>query len=624
MNTRHRDVQGSQCCLNVLQLSLRGFFLLLLLYKHILCCPSVCPRCTGRQVNCRDVGLTTVPMNLPENTTLINLSGNNITHISRNEFVKLPKLAVLYLEKANVCCVQPKTFASLKNLYYLYLNDNSIKHLPPSVFEGLLQLNLLHLQNNQIGILHQGLFDQLKSVRYLSLQRNLLSVLGNHTFFGLISLRTLNLSNNNISQISVSAFRYLEDLESLYLEGNQLMQVPSEALGILKHLKRLSLSNNPLKSLHSLAFKGLDSLQHLFLANSNIQTIYEKAFYSLSNLKHLILCNNKLDTLNWNTFTYLNHLIDLQLDRNNISSVSENAFEEMGASLKVLNLAFNNLTFLQPKVLQPLISLTHFQANYNPWDCGCDFLEIRNFLLSSSFTFSIHCQNPSRLRGRPMRHIILSEFQDCLTTNTFHQANQQADVVTTVSFYSHIKSATYRTWSDTSSQSADDILTTTVSTLSEINTHILPINTTELAFPHGEIPENLAPVNLTRDADSHFPPSVITVSLKPLVICQQELESVNQSFHILLSFFLLSCVVIVFLSVRIMQLRRKIITPENPADNVLEYYSCYQSGRYQMADPIRIATPNPALSSEIDLIRPLKNSTPDNQTQVILFEHSVL
>ncbi|KAM8961169.1 leucine-rich repeat-containing protein 70 [Pelodytes ibericus] len=622
MNAIHGDVHPSHYYLNALQVSLRIYFLLLLLQRHMFCCPTVCHICTGRQVNCRNLGLTTVPRNLPNTTSLIYLNGNNITHIRANEFSELEKLSVLYLDNSNVCYISPAAFAPLKKLYYLYLGDNSIKLLHPGAFEGLSDLSILHLQNNSIEFLPQGLFSQLKAVRYLSLQRNHLCAVNNDTFLGLISLRALNLSNNNISQISGSAFRHLEGLENLYLEGNHLKQVPSKALESLKHLKRLSLSNNPLGTLHKSAFKGLDSLQYLFLVNSNIQAIQDESFYGISNLKQLILSQNELETLNSKTFTYLNHLMYLQLDRNGIGTISDNTFEEMGASLKVLNLAFNNLTFLGPKVLQPLVSLTHFQANFNPWDCGCAVLGIRNFLLSSSFTFSIHCQNPSRLRGRPMRNIKLTEFEDCLTTNASPET--KAHELTTGAINSHMKSATYTWWSDASSVSEEGIFTPTATTFSDLTSHEIPPNTTNLALDNMEIPEELTPVNLTRDVGSQLPPAIITVSLKPIVICQQQVEKANQSFHILLVFFVLSCAVIIFLSVTIIQLKRKLLTPENQVDNVLEYYSCYQSGRYQMTDPIRIAPPNLPQGHEVNLIRPFKQPTPEIQTQVILFEHSVL
>ncbi|KAM4810105.1 leucine-rich repeat-containing protein 70 [Rhinophrynus dorsalis] len=625
MKSKHRDVHGSQSfAILKVSLQLSGYILLLLLQQQILCCPTVCQFCTERQAECRGLGLTSIPKNFPKTTTLIYLSGNNITQVSPNDFTELQKLAVLYLDNSSVFYIYPRAFASLKKLYYLYLNDNSVKHLNPGTFDGLSSLKYLHLQHNQITFLPQGLFDHLIAVRYLTLHRNQLSVLDSDVFAGMISLQTLNLANNNISHISDSAFRYLENLEQLYLEGNYLMQVPSHALGLLKNLKRLSLSNNPLGSVPNFAFRGLDSLQYLFLENASIQIIYEKSFFGLNNLKQLILSRNELRVLDSKMFSYLTHLMFLQLDRNGIVNISDHTFEEMGVTLKVLNLAFNNLTFLPINVLQPLVSLTNFHASYNPWDCGCNLLEMRKFLLSSSFTFSIHCHNPPELRGRPLRNIKGTEFENCLTTDVFPKISPRVAAPTTVAMYNHMKSARYNPYSDGSSEGVDDILTSTESSFLVSTRTNVTQNTTELSLLRLEIPLLLSPVNLTRETDNLFPPDIVTISMKPYVICQQQVYSLNQSFHILLSFFILSCAVIIFLIFKFVQLKRRIVSPENQADSVLEYYSCYQSGRYQLTDSARVTPQNPLPTPDIDLIRPIKQSTPETQTQVILFEHSAL
>ncbi|XP_075039095.1 leucine-rich repeat-containing protein 70 [Mixophyes fleayi] len=620
MSSKQRDVYRSAILLPPQQALVCGFVCMVLLQEYALCCPTVCHMCSEKQVNCRGLDLTTVPRNFPKTTTLIYLSGNNITNISPNELTELKELAVLYLDNSRIVYIHPKAFSSLKKLYYLYLNDNYIQHLDAGLFDALLDLQYLHLQQNHIYVLAQGLFRHLKSVRYLTLQKNRLCVLGSDLFFGMVSLHTLNLANNNISRISDTGLRHLENLENLYLEGNHLMQVPSNALGLLKGLKRLSLSSNQIGSIHNFAFRGLNSLQYLFLENANIQTIGDKSFNGLNNLKQLILSRNELHTLDSKTFTYLNHLAYLQLDRNGIAAISDDTFEKMGASLKVLNIAFNNLTSLHPQVLQPLVSLSHFQASYNPWHCGCSLLGLKNFLVSSSYRFSIHCETPPQLRNRPLGNVKLAEFTNCMatSTNTLPKQTSHGYSATTETMYSHMKSATY------SSQSTEEMLSkqsTFLEPSSNTPSHFIQSTTEQSQM---EILLQLPPVNLTSSGEAQLPIDIVTVSIKPIVICQRQADSLSQSFHILLSFFILSCVTIVFLIFKVIQLKRRLPTPEHQGDNVLEYYSCYQSGRYHMTDPLRITPQNSLPSPEIDLIRPLKRSPSDAQTQVILFEHSAL
>lgn len=623
MSSKQRDVHSYESFLTPLHMCLCGYVFMLLMQERVLCCPAICRICLGKQVNCQNLGLTTIPRNFPKTTTLIYLSGNNITNISPNELSELKDLAVLFLDNSNISYIHPKAFSSLKKLYSLYLSDNYIQRLDTSIFDGLLNLHYLYLQQNWIDVLPHGLFGHLKSVRHLYLQKNRIGVLGSDVFFGMFNLYTLNLANNNISRISDSAWRHLENLENLYLEGNDLMQVPTNALGLLKGLKRLSLSNNQIGSIHNFAFQGLNSLQYLFLENANIQAISDKSFNGLSNLKQLILSRNELHTLDSKTFTCLNHLVYLQLDRNGIVAISDDTFEEMGPSLKVLNLAFNNLTSLHPRVLQPLVSLSYFQAGYNPWHCRCNLLALRSFLLSSSSRFSLHCHSPPQLQNRPLGNVKLTEFGHCMDDTT--SASQRLSHVLSTStekMHNHMKSVTYKSLlSSLTTHSTLSVQSTSTESINIVRSN-RGQNTTGLLYE--DMVFQFPPVNLTSNGVSQMPLDIVTVSLKPVVICQPAAGDLHQSFYVMLAFFILSCIVIFVLVYKLIQLKKKLRTPEHQGDSVLEYYSCYQTGRYQTTDPMHIPPQNPVPSPDIDLIRPLKRSPSDSQTQVILFEHSAL
>uniref|UniRef100_A0A8B9QQA7 Uncharacterized protein n=1 Tax=Apteryx owenii TaxID=8824 RepID=A0A8B9QQA7_APTOW len=76
-------------------------------------------------------------------------------------------------------------------------------------------------------------------------------------------------------------------------------------------------------------------------------------------------------------------------------------------------LTFNNITELQPEVLKPLVSLTHLQLNYNPWNCSCKMLRLHKWLASSSVSVKIHCQSPLSMRGRPLHYIKWTPFANC-------------------------------------------------------------------------------------------------------------------------------------------------------------------------------------------------------------------
>uniref|UniRef100_A0A8D0HPM0 Leucine rich repeat containing 70 n=1 Tax=Sphenodon punctatus TaxID=8508 RepID=A0A8D0HPM0_SPHPU len=637
MKAKCKDMCGLQSSLHYLGvlLHIRNCLLLLLLHEEILGCPSVCQFCSGRQVNCHNLGLSSIPKNLPKSTIFAYLSGNNISHVNPNEFISLQQLAVLDLDNSSVFHVPPKVFVELKKLCYLHLSNNCIKRLDPGIFKGLSNLHCLYLQNNQIAFVPRGLFSDLISVQYLMLQRNRLSILGSGTFLGMINLRTLNLANNKISQISDSAFHHLENLVFLYLEGNNLTYVPSNAFAVFRNLERLSLSHNPIGTVLAFAFKGLTRLEYLSLKSAKIKTINMNGFTGLNNLKQLILSHNDLETVNSNTFTFLDNLMRLQLEKNKIIRIGDNTFEKMGPCLKILNLAFNNLTDLQPKVLKPLTSLAYIQANYNPWNCSCKLLGLWNWIVSSSVSVKIHCQYPPSLRGRPLRYFKWAEFTKCVTIATHLEAVRNVKSVgvhhstTTLvmawhKIPKHNTVAEHLENADSKSVGFWRKALTNQFLYGEYAVGNPSQTTTMLTVLPVQIPVHIIPVNLTMEENSVLPPDAASVSLKTSLNCTQQVEKLNQAFDILLAFFVLACAMILFLIYKIIHLRQKLKVTQNSRDNGIEYYSCYQAGGYNVTDLIQSLPQNPSRSSELYQIRLDKQTTLESQAQVIVFEHSVL
>lgn len=612
-------------------------FLLLLLQKEAFGCPSACQLCTGRQVSCRNAGLSSIPWNLPKTTILVYLSGNNISHVTTNDLRGLQKLAALYMDNSSILYVHPKSFVELPKLCYLHLNSNNIKRLDPGIFEGLSNLHCLYLQNNQIAFLPRGLFSDLLSVRYLTLQRNRLSVLGSGTFWGMISLQTLNLANNRISRISNSAFHHLENLAHLFLEGNNLTHVPSNAIGRLKNLKRLSLSHNPIGSIQPFAFKGLSKLRYLSLKNVKLKCVAVNGFFGLNNLSQLILSYNDLENINSSTFTLLNNLMYLQLDGNKIAGIGDGTFEKMGQSLKVLSLAFNNITELQPEVLKPLVSLTHLQVNSNPWNCSCKMLALLNWLASSSVSAKIRCQNPQSMRGRALHYMKWAQFSNCAgptsgpgsapspgslgvhrSTTTLLMAWHQGNKHNTLEQLVTAENNYVAFWEGATATSSTPL------PYEEYAVEFPSQAATVLSTLPVQIPAEIIPTNRTVEEEQLFTTDAASVSLKTTLICTQQVEKLNQAFDILLAFFILACAVILLLTCKIIHFRQKLKVLENSGEKSIEYYGFYQPGRYNITDSVQSLTQKSVEHSELDQIRLLKRTASESQAQVILFEHSSL
>uniref|UniRef100_A0A9L0JAA6 Leucine rich repeat containing 70 n=1 Tax=Equus asinus TaxID=9793 RepID=A0A9L0JAA6_EQUAS len=627
--TKNRAMCGLHFSLPCLRLFLLvTCCLVLLLHKEILGCSSVCQLCTGRRVNCRNLGLSSIPKNFPESTVFLYLTGNNISHINESGLTGLHSLVALYLDNSQIVYVYPKAFVQLRHLYFLYLNNNAIKRLDPGIFEGLSNLRNLYLQSNQVSFVPRGVFNDLVSVQYLNLRRNRLTVLGSGTFVGMIALRVLDLSNNKILRISDSGFQHLGNLDSLYLEGNNLTKVPSNTFEVLKSLKRLSLSHNHIEAIHPFAFKGLVNLEYLILKNSRIKNVTRDGFSGINNLKHLILSHNDLENLNSDTFSLLKNLIYLKLDRNRIISIDDDTFENMGASLKILNLSFNNLTDLHPRVLKPLSSLTHLQANSNPWECNCELLGLRDWLASSAITLNIYCQNPPSMRGRALHYIKWTDFTNCVTSS----ANvSRAWAIKSLHIH-HKTTALMMAWHKVTANGKhlentesvtfwERIRTSPASRFFQESTFGNPLETTAVLPVQIQLTSS---VNLNSGKNSALPIDAASVSGKTSLICTQEVEKLNEAFDILLAFFILACVLIIFLIYKVIQFKQKLKAPENSGESRLEYYSFYQSARYNVTTSVCNTSPYSLESPALEQIRLQKQIVPESEAQVILFEHSAL
>eukprot|EP00062_Callorhinchus_milii_P007761 gi/632949899/ref/XP_007890414.1/ PREDICTED: leucine-rich repeat-containing protein 70 [Callorhinchus milii] len=423
------------------------------------------------------------------------------------------------------------------------------------------------------------------------------------------NLHTLHLANNRISWISNSSFGRLTRLQFLYLQGNLLTRIPSHTFGGLKHVKRLALSKNPIDQVHPFAFIGLENLEFLYLDNAKITTLAQNGFASLTNLKHLALNNNHIIHINSGSFKLL-RLGYLQLSHNNITSIDSDAFVEMAATLKILHLANNHLSSLRAEVLRPLASLAHLLVSGNPWECNCQLLDLRGWLLSSSLIVSIRCQSPLELCGKALQNINVKEIGRCNTTLAPLALDARERASTTNIVMTSVKLDT---------QNAAFKVKGSPITFHEFGNENERTEKLTSGLPV-QIPIEYTSVNLSIFTGPNNAP----ISIKPLYICEQRLAKGNRAFDILLAFFILACTAIVFLIYKVHQLQQKLRLAEAEGDNDLEYYSIYPYARYHVTDPVRELPPEPGAHPHLDQARFLKMNDSDNGSQVIFFEHSVL
>uniref|UniRef100_A0A1B0CBX8 Putative insulin-like growth factor-binding protein complex acid labile subunit n=1 Tax=Lutzomyia longipalpis TaxID=7200 RepID=A0A1B0CBX8_LUTLO len=82
------------------------------------------------------------------NLISIDLTYNNIRHIDRTDFAKLPKVINLYLGSNEIASIAPGAFESMAMLHILDLSNNFIFELPPNGFDQVPLVWLLLNGNN--------------------------------------------------------------------------------------------------------------------------------------------------------------------------------------------------------------------------------------------------------------------------------------------------------------------------------------------------------------------------------------------------------------------------------------------------------------------------------------------
>ncbi|KAM7350281.1 lutropin-choriogonadotropic hormone receptor-like [Cochliomyia hominivorax] len=206
---------------------------------HNLSCP-----CRGNEILCRNQQLTTIPTNLPQHdVAMLDLTGNNFTHLSETFLENLSMTEELVLKLCSIITMDSHAFRKLSTVSVktLYLNRNYIKQLNVGMFPTLNNLHTLSLADNRIRSIERNSFT-FPRLKYLFLAGNLLTKLNNQTFCNLSQLQGLHLNNNSLSDFDLNAFDCLGNLTSLLLNDNEFRTLDPRVLSNLKRLEYIYFS----------------------------------------------------------------------------------------------------------------------------------------------------------------------------------------------------------------------------------------------------------------------------------------------------------------------------------------------------------------------------------------------
>ncbi|XP_048404635.2 decorin [Stegostoma tigrinum] len=231
-------------------------------------CPFGC-QCHLRVVQCSDLGLTTVPKDIPKDTTLLDLQNNRITEIKENDFKNLRNLNALILVNNKISTVHPKAFAPLVKLQRLYLSKNLLKEIPANIPPSLHELRI---HENEITKVKKNAFDNLSQVYALEMGSNPLknSGIDSGAFNGLKKLSFIRLSDASLTDIPKDL---PVSLAEIHLDGNKISRVKADSLKGLKNLVRLGLSFNEINRVDNGSLDNTPYLRELHMDNNSLRKV---------------------------------------------------------------------------------------------------------------------------------------------------------------------------------------------------------------------------------------------------------------------------------------------------------------------------------------------------------------
>ncbi|XP_035692278.1 carboxypeptidase N subunit 2-like [Branchiostoma floridae] len=246
--------------------------------------------CSATECSCWDMGLTSVPQDLPTTITRLDLRSNAITTLSQSDLSRYRNLQFLRITYNPLSIVNDGTFDNLISLTELRLG-NRLSSIPSNMPITLTTLLLLGNGNGITSLGHSDL-SRYRSLEILSFMSQQIFTIESGTFHHLTNLTSLSLFNNRLSSIPAEIFEPLGKLEVLSLAYNNLASLPADIFQGLGNLKRLFLGQNRLSSLPADIFEGLVNLDDLSLGGNLITSLPAGIFERLGNLVSLTLEGN--------------------------------------------------------------------------------------------------------------------------------------------------------------------------------------------------------------------------------------------------------------------------------------------------------------------------------------------
>ncbi|XP_077410363.1 toll-like receptor 22 [Vanacampus margaritifer] len=358
--------------------------------------------------------LSLVPPAIRNLTNLLelDLSSNNISSLTCEDFANLDKLRVLGLYQNKISAVKGCAFKDLSNLQVLKLQTNRITKLNGAFKMDFPHLRQLKLDNNQLTAIERGAFEGLRSLQNLSMQRNQLQKLENGSFIGLTMLTDILLQSNELQQTEISAgvFNDLINLRRLSLLDNRINYKSSSALASgpfsgLSRLETLAMAGQHSRGRSQLPrnfLQGLSSLQIFDTRNVLLASLHQDTFKHTPSLRKLDLSTNELTDISPRLFDPIQNLRSLYISKTALRSLD--FLKEANLSkLEFLQARKNQYSVITEEQMSSLPALLYLDLQGNSFLCDCDNTWLLQWLNSSQTqvydAYNFVCNYPLHLKG---------------------------------------------------------------------------------------------------------------------------------------------------------------------------------------------------------------------------------
>ncbi len=354
-------------------------------------------------------GLSSVPIDIPDDTIYIQLDGNFISNVI---FWGLEQCKSVSLIHNQISELQSRSFVHLVSVEEIWLSHNRIRNIQRTALGGLMHLKKLALGDNMLtatSLSGSRPFGNLPSLQYLELHRNALTSLPLDIFYSpninVPSSLMLSLHGNPIlcndglcwilnHEESGQLFWIVQDRVTLSPTCSNVPGVAWEDLDLCNtfwgcavtnlqtgrdysrtcmHLNAIpqdipsdtliiEIKGNHISFVPQHAFPGLTQENKIKLPSNNIQEIDHQAFSGLKSLRELWLNQNKLKALHKDTFSGLESLNQIYLQNNALTSIESGTLGQT-PSLHYVNLAYNDLLTHVPNNL-----FSSDKQSLSPWE----------------------------------------------------------------------------------------------------------------------------------------------------------------------------------------------------------------------------------------------------------------